>query len=109
MKFLPADGVGAYVAGKPFALAAGVLEGWAVVGLILCLFLRYAGTQAKPGTNAQTVSIACVGLSYIAWLHAMGDRLPLLGWLSPQIATLAMIVLGIVVPYFYKGDDVADG
>jgi hypothetical protein len=109
MKLLPADGVGAYLAGKQLALSAGILEIWAVVGLALCLFLRYVGTQTKGGSKGQIVSTGCVGLSYIAWLGTIGDRLPLFGWLSPQIATLAMIVLGVVVPYFYKGDDLADG
>jgi hypothetical protein len=117
IRLLPADGVGAYLSGKQLASNSGILEWWALVGLALCIFLRYIGTQPKAVAGAtaaadrtpQVIAIGCVALSYIAWVHAMGDKLPLLGWLTPGTATLCMIVLGVVVPYFYKGDDVAKG
>ena len=66
-------------------------------------------TIPAPATLAASGLTVAAAISYVIWVHAMGDKLPYLEFFEAWIASLAVLVWGILIPWFIQGDPADQG
>jgi hypothetical protein len=115
VKLIPSEVVGAYLVG-----AAMVAEGpartaekawWAAACLVAVIVLRLYLTRSgadpvAPGRRFQWDAVTVSAISFAVWVHAMGDQLPGLSWLSEHRASQALLLWSIIAPLVVRGDPV---
>lgn len=114
IKLIPSEMVGAYLVGATMAPTVVGEQWWAAVCLVAVIVLRVYLTRrgpdaSTPGRNVQWDSVAVAAVSFVIWVHAMGDHLPGLGWVPAHVASQALILWSIFAPIIVKGDPVPPG
>lgn len=115
VKLIPAEALGLY--GSAVALVPvtpyriGAL--WVIVAVCagLAAALRYRATRDPQTGRPQVAAIAIALVSFLIWLAALGGTPGAVG-ISPIVlpeglgfaGSLAALLWGTIVPYFYKGD-----
>ena len=86
-------------------IAASWLGVWAVVCLVLVLFVRTVGTH-QAGKPIQIVSVLVAAVSFVLWVYATGGHFLQIKLPAniPGVTSVSVGVWTFLVPYFYKGD-----
>lgn len=115
VKLIPSEVVGAYLVGAAMVADGPAKEAekawWAAICLVAVIVLRIYLTRsgadpAVPGRRFQWDAVVVSAISFAIWVHAMGDQLPGLGWLSGARASQALILWSIFAPLVVRGDPV---
>ncbi len=102
VKLIPTEVTAVYLAGRGYAKAE-IPTIWPVICLVLVFVIRYFGTQPQGGGKPQLGAVLISGVSFVIWVYAMGGQFLSLA-VSQDMASLAVLVFGAIVPIFYKGD-----
>ena len=101
VKLIPAEGTAIYLAGRGYAKVE-IPTVWPIICLVLVFVIRYFGTQPEGGGKPQLGAVLISGVAFVIWVYAMGGQF-LSFPVSQDLASLAVLVFGAVVPIFYKG------
>lgn len=114
LKLIPSEIVGIYLIGRQTAIEQNANPWWALICLVLVIFFR-AWTTAPDVQNQpiykgiQWLAVFASTLSFIIWVHAMGDVVLGLSFFKEWMASLATLVWGVVAPTIITGDPVEEG
>jgi len=114
LKLIPSEIVGIYLIGRQTAIAEEANPSWALVCLVLVIFFRAWATASERKQRPfykgiQWQAVVASSLSFVIWVHAMGDMIVGLAFFKPWIASLAVLVWGVVIPRIITGDPVDEG
>jgi hypothetical protein len=114
LKLIPSEVVGIYLIGRQTAIEQGVNPWWALVCLGIVFYLRAWATSPERKQRPfykgiQWQGVGAASLSFVIWVHAMGDMIVGLAFFKPWIASLAVLVWGVVAPRIITGDPVDEG
>lgn len=100
VKLVPAEILAVYLAGRPHA--ASIHGAWPLVCLALLLVVRVWGTRGR-GKGPQWPAVGVAAVSFVIWVFALDGRI--LGVsMSPDLASLLVLVWTTLAPTLYRGD-----
>lgn len=100
VKLVPAEILAVYLAGRSHA--AAIHGAWPLVCLALLLALRIWGTRV-PGKGPQWPAVGVAAVSFVIWVFALDGRILGLS-VSPDLASLLVLVWTTLAPLLYRGD-----
>lgn len=107
-KLIPAEALGLYGAGQaivPVDRADGRIV-LAVASVVLTAVIRYQATKDEAG-NPQWKAIGVAVVSFILWVLTLRQPVGIVDLGADGFyVTLAALIWGVAVPYFYKGNAV---
>lgn len=119
IRLIPAEVVGLYLAGRaaieaayPQADAADG-EGWIWLTWTLFCFAgvllvrAWATSDRSTGVGPQWGAVLIAATSFLVWVYSLGDGFSRWGLWSPLLASLMLLAWSFIVPFLYKGDEVA--